>query len=342
MKSFTKFFLAIFSMFLIKMNVHATIHTVNNGALSAGSFTNLQSAINAASNGDTLYIHGSTNNYGDITLKKKLTLIGAGYFVTGTETNNLSTSIGDITMDTIFNVSGASGCKLISLEFGQMMLVNSNYFPVNTFISRCKITTAQSFPNSIIENSILSNLYVRASSAVIRNNIIRNFAGYSVVAVNVIIDHNIFSGGYPSYISYALFTNNIFFDVNPVTQWYGVENCIFNNNLISDNTSIVLPFGNNTGTGNITTVLPSYQFNNTLISNSPTPWIFNWTLNTSSPGNNAATDGTDIGIYGGNFPMKNLTGASNLIPQMNMMNISNSSIPLNGILNVSFKSRKQN
>jgi len=68
---------------------------------------------------------------------------------------------------------------------------------------------------------------------------------------------------------------------------------------------------------------------------------YDWHLLASNPGHNGATDGTDIGMYGGLHPMPNLTGISTL-PLMTLLNIKNSSIPINGTLNYEFKARQGN
>ncbi len=346
MKSFFKKLSIVLALFFTSSKINATVHTVNNGVLTGGHFTDLQTAIDSANVGDTLYVHGSPNSYGATTLNKRLTLIGSGYNVTGTP-NNFSTLVSSLTVDSLLYFSGATGSKIIGLDiqnlsYGYISGVGS-YFTSNLYISRCKIGSLYVFENSVLENSIItSTVYLSATSAIIRNNIIASVSGQVSNSSGVIFDHNIFNGTAPSSLSYALFSNNVFFFSGSTSNWSSINNCVFNKNLSSDNVAVTLPFGTNSGSGNISTVMPSFQFNNTLTASSTSPWQNNWTLKPTSGGKNAATDGTDIGIYGGNYPMKNLTGVSNLIPQMTLMNINNSSIPLNGTLNVNFKSRKQN
>ncbi len=349
MKKITKSILAAAAVILMTVGAKATVHTVNNGVINGGQFTNLQTAIDAATAGDTIYVHGSPNTYGDITLNKRLTLVGAGYYLTGT-VNNFPSMVTNLYLDTIQFFNGASGSKIIGIACNGSITHNwpYSYFPSNIFISRCyTASTVSLFNNFIIENSLLGGISIRTQNGVVRNNILGVIDGTSqigTIASGVIFDHNIFNGSYSiSNISYATFTNNIFFFCGVASSsWSNVNNCIFTKNMTFDNLSSTLPFGSNTGSGNIATTMPTYQFNNTLTVGNSTPWTVNWTLKATSSGKNAATDGTDIGIYGGSYPMKNLTGASNLIPQMTLMNISNTSIPLNGTLNVNFKSRKQN
>ena len=72
--------LTILTTFLLLFGVaHATIYTVDNNLNSGAMFTDLQAAVDSADNGDTILVSGSGTHYGDITINKKLILIGAGY-----------------------------------------------------------------------------------------------------------------------------------------------------------------------------------------------------------------------------------------------------------------------
>ena len=107
-------------------------------------------------------------------------------------------------------------------------------------------------------------------------------------------------------------------------------------------TSDVLPYGTNTGGNNLNNVASTTLFVSGVSSIQNTPALYNidWHLKVTSPGHNAATDGTDIGMYGGSYPMPNLTGISNLLPQMTLMNINNANVPVNGNLDVHFKAKR--
>jgi hypothetical protein len=63
-------------------------------------------------------------------------------------------------------------------------------------------------------------------------------------------------------------------------------------------------------------------------------------LNATSLGVKYGTDGTDCGIYGGSYPMPNMTGATTL-PQVISVDIQNSVIPVGGTLNVELKAKSQ-
>jgi hypothetical protein len=69
------FFLA--TLLLINYSVNAqNVITVDNSVGANAQYNDLQSAISAATNGATIYVHASEINYGDIDINKPITLIG--------------------------------------------------------------------------------------------------------------------------------------------------------------------------------------------------------------------------------------------------------------------------
>ena len=64
-------------------------------------------------------------------------------------------------------------------------------------------------------------------------------------------------------------------------------------------------------------------------------WSYNYQLSETSPGHNAGTDGTDIGPFGGAYPIST-TGEPKL-PIIELFNINNPIIPLDSVLNIHIK-----
>jgi len=89
----------------------SAVITVDNSANSAGQYTGLQAAINAANAGDSIYISGSITSYGTVTLNKRLILFGTGY--NPAKQSPLVSTTGTITLDTVTSVSGASGSRIM-------------------------------------------------------------------------------------------------------------------------------------------------------------------------------------------------------------------------------------
>lgn len=55
----------LFSIFFacITITASATVRTVSNNPITIAQFSTVQAAINASNSGDTIYVHGSPNNY---------------------------------------------------------------------------------------------------------------------------------------------------------------------------------------------------------------------------------------------------------------------------------------
>jgi hypothetical protein len=163
----------------------------------------------------------------------------------------------------------------------------------------------------------------------------------SIVNQCVILCQNLYTNSSHAQVG-TIFTNNIWYNTN--FNPANFPNCVFTNNITYNITSaaISMPSANNQIQVNplfVGTNIPTaaYGYNNGF-SNAGG---YNYRLQTSSPGHNAATDGTDLGIYGGGYPM-NATGVVPAIPQVSQMIINNAAVPQNGTLNVTFKARKQN
>jgi len=72
------FFLTVLCIYAY---TNAIVWTVSNNPVdsAAAQYSELQEAIDAAAASDTIYVSGSPNTYGSITITKQLILIGAGY-----------------------------------------------------------------------------------------------------------------------------------------------------------------------------------------------------------------------------------------------------------------------
>lgn len=140
-------------LFLCCFSLLATVHTVDNSANSVAQFTDLQAAIDAASEGDTLLIKGSFVPYvptdfsgslddrsRGIRLNKSLVLIGEGaYGHPGSaefEDRKPKTSVTRLFM-TIGDGTSASGSTIIGLRIWRMVLGDDN--GINETISNIEL-----------------------------------------------------------------------------------------------------------------------------------------------------------------------------------------------------------
>jgi len=323
----------------------ANVLTVSNNPNSPGQYMNLQTAIDSASAGDSIYVHGSATSYGSVIINKRLTLLGTGH--KPNKANILVSVIGNVLFDSVATVSGASGTKIIGFKINRVtgyggsggtknILIQRNYF----ISGGTKITSTGS--GWTIENNIFypSSININnKANTIIRNNI---FSGAYLATSNqstVLIANNIFFGTPPATafttVSNALIANNIFSGSSP--KGSNVSSNIFSNNITYQTSYDTIPFGTNTGSGNFVAQNP--QFTNAATNDFN--YSYDFSLQATSPGKNAGTDGTDIGIYGGATPFLDMTGTP-AIPQVKSVMILNPMIPVGDSLQVIIKAKKQN
>ena len=342
----------------------AQVITVSNQPSSPGQYYSIQAAINAANSGDTLYVQGSPNSYGNIVVNKRLTFIGPGFNPQGQFTS--MATIGMITLDSLNSIGCATGSRFISLNIAYINKKQIEFYQINNIIfERCKISTTDSNESFVSGNGWVfrnclfywtggSDLNLgNYDNIVILNNFF-NFAPQStsqiaITASNkptIIINNNIFTGSGTGYysgptfsnISGAQISNNIFYGKSPL----GTSSCVFANNLSYGSSSTTLPPPGNTGQNNIANADPQFVY--IPISAYTFDYTYDFHLQVSSPGHNAGTEGTDIGIFGGAYPMPTF-GASTItghppIPQVYFLQLQNNVISLNTPLVITIKARR--
>jgi len=346
--------LPLLILLAITLSVHATVRTVNNGPLSGAQYTSAQEAIDASSDGDTIYLHGSDKSYGDITLKKRIVLLGAGHSLQETQ-YNMRSELGTIKLNRETSLALPTGSIFKGLYIDQISATNHAYEGVglsinNITVSRCRITSSFYVTGNywIISNNHISNIQIyNYNNAILTNNIITRLSNSN--KPSVLISNNIFiSGGYPNCqqpaVSNATITNNFF--INPA-ETFGSYSGTNKQNTYSKNIFIYndplnfisLDFPNNSSSGNLNTAYPQFISEIPMLLGDPNIIsTYNWNLQSTSIGKNYGTDGTDVGIYGGAYPMPNLSGAPN-IPQMVSVNIQNPFVPKDGILQVNIEAK---
>lgn len=322
----------------------SAIHTVDNKPKSSADFTALQEAINTASAGDTIYIMGSTSNYGNITITKQLALIGAGYRVDNQW--GFPTTIGHITfkqgLDEFNNpISDPSGSYLSGVNVNWVYA----YAGENLLIERCKTQYVEARTSVSIEvrNCITYGIYSGnyIMEATIQNSIII-YGLYSYNASSsLIVDHCLFLDRKVenSNLQFAIITNSIMYSVSTENITYTT----FSNNISIGGTFTDFIYGTNTGGGNMKDTNPQFM----TIDGVTFSFSDDFRLQVGSPAIGAASDGTDIGIYGGSFPFPvggegtYLMAAPPTIPQITEVNILNAAVPEGGTLQVNIKAKNQ-
>lgn len=132
-------------------SANAKVWRVNNTAGVNADFLQISTAVSSAlvQPGDTIYVEPSAITYNQFTLNKRLVIIGAGYLLsenTGLQYNNLASTFGQITIDSV-----ASGSHIMGMA-GSIIYVNSDVD--NILIERSEFRL---LPNNTRPNSRMSN-----------------------------------------------------------------------------------------------------------------------------------------------------------------------------------------
>lgn len=260
----------ILALFLsCSLLANATVRTVNNNPGGLAQFSDLQSAINASANNDTIYLHGSVNNYGSGEVAdKKLTIIGPG--ISPDKTTSLTAMVNFIAFYNL-NTLNCNGSAIVGLHINSEVRIswtgsgNSGYPVDGVKIIRNKFSNASlvlftgngygsiHMYDLFVEGNYFENSGVAAASPghfftniTFINNVFARSAGYYgsgfianfVNSTNVVFDHNVF------YVSPTLTSdikrlmngpvNNVTFKNN---IFNGLDNLHTNNNNATDITN---------------------------------------------------------------------------------------------------------
>jgi hypothetical protein len=255
----------------------------------------------------------------------------------------LKATIGSISMGQTAN---ATGSTFIGLNISS---ISSGTFTINNItIKRCAISSIAAQAGSggeptnwVIEGNIINTLQLGSNTSPsdfkINNNVITGMIYY---AIGAFISNNIFIASVSSSsvafsgVKISTLQNNIFYGVSPE----GAENSTFNNNITYSTKANPIPYGTNIGSGNKIDVNPGFV-NFPEVGTGTFNYDHDFHLTTTSPGKNAGTDGTDIGIYGGVGFSE--TGEPS-IPQIREFVIKNGVVAPNSRLNITIKAEAKN
>ena len=364
-------------MLAITITSFATIRTVNNFVNGAAQFTDLQLAINASINGDTIYLQGSPTNYGSATISnKRIILIGPGF-----APNKQLPQVAQVNAITLINdaVAGnvdSSEIQGITFVGGSGVLMQStsgqtyNNIRIlrNIFNSGCQLNLQNNntYTNMVIQNNYFSNSAVIASTSgiynsfLIQNNVfyaqifaagasIQNFG--TVNSSNILFEHNLVTGNISggnsavlfSQCSGLLFTNNIF--INRTIDG-NISSSTFTDNLTFNtlgNTAPWASFSNVEGStgSNINNQNPQMA-DQASVDAGTNSALLNYTIATGMA-NNAGSDGKDLGL------LFNTTGSLNWdnartsrLPFVFSMNVTNPTITPGQTISVQVEARRSN
>jgi hypothetical protein len=343
------------------VNAIATVRTVNNNPNSLAQYNTIQVAVDAAVNGDTIYIHGSNISYGSVTVSnKRLIFIGPGWSPLR-NIDPLTASISQMT----FQSAGCDNSEIQGLVFTAIVTLGFNHPNSIRFYRNQFINTQVAFSygttdysgfvfqdNWFDKSQILGNQNNTYTNCLFQNNIFyHNIATtaniYGLTNCNgVLFDHNLFYG--PSSGSGVVFagdcrslliTNNIFVRRNAAAQ---CTSSTFNNN-ITYNAVVDTPWTaahGNIGANNVAGQNPQ-MFDQAAVNTGTEDGLLNFTI-AAGPANNSGTDGKDMGLLYDQGMLNWSNARMSRIPFIYNMVISNSTISPGGTLNVQVEARKNN
>jgi len=324
----------LFSGITLSMFLNAAIITVDNNYPSVGDYSTLQAAHDAAGSGDTIKVYPSVVCYEAIDLTKQLFIIGAGWESpqAGIKTANICDTIVFLPGSEGSMLEGFGGNFVVNIQTNSIQIIRNFLKSVHVFSNTQSTYISQNLFE--ISDGITNdcNLLIESyTEAYITNNTFCNHGGafHGIIAQNgntsLTINNNVFyiSLGYAMILTNSnhLVTNNIIARGNDIP---GIDTAsCFNNMCTFDQ----FPGGN----GNLTNVDMATVFadyNNC-----------DFHLVAGSPAFGSGLNGTDMGIYGGDFPF--VDGGYPGIPIIYYLDIPATGSQQDG-LEVTIKARSNN
>lgn len=340
-------------------NFAQTVWTVDNRPGTTAQFSSVQAAIDAAAEGDFIYIHPSPISYNNITINKEIHLRGIGH--------NPELGNGEFaTINAILLFTNNNGITASNSSISGLVI---NFIGDNNF---------GNISNILIQNNNIGSItFSKPFNFIIQGNVFSTFSQANSIRfftntshAGTIISHNIFIRNTNSQIdavveglvSSETFNNNIIVFNNSSDDLGLFENClnpVVNNNIFVINsnqttaTSLLLlnstinfqncltfAYGGQTlnalsGTNNLDNTNPLFvTINDT--ANMAFNQSNNYKLTSGSPAIDAGSDGDDLGIYGQGFLFQ-MKGYPFDLPYPTAINITNAVVEAGGTLQVQFK-----
>lgn len=303
----TKLFSIVATLFITVTFAQQKLIAIK-GTTTDAIATTLTEAITLAQPNDKIYLPGGNFDFAG-TIDKPIHIIGIG-FQNGLNIDGITQINGDITINangnnSMFegfylsgnficltngevnnihfkrlNISGVGGinyfgytnCVFINCVIRNGLDLSSSNNSNNNLISNCFFKTVNRLLNSTIQNCIIgSNYSINGCTNInIKNNIFSYYSGAGIGGTVTVSSSNL------------NFSNNVFFQSNnPLTEGSTLTN--------------LNPLYYNSSASEVFTDASDFIFNPN----------FDFQLLSTFAGNNAGDDGTDVGIYGGQYPWKN-------------------------------------
>lgn len=264
--------------------------------------TTWDSAYNKALDGDIIYLPGTTIlSSGSITIDKQLTLIGAGHYPDSTLATSKTLFVNSIILKKRVSFEGFE--VLTNINSGDSACSQSSFTRI-----KCSAFSFQNSGGHFINGCVFSTMSGVAGGCIYsRNNIIQNSICTNYLQGIILSEFRnclFFYGSNPFNVEGVNFYNCLFrnggFSLGSLGGGcsFGISCNSYNSVFSQPN----LPFNSATSSGNFLNVTDANLFEN--LPNSGFSYYYNYHLKSGSSYLTAGTDGTQVGIYGGNFPYK--------------------------------------
>ena len=260
---------------------------------SANIYSEIQDAHDAAFNGDTLMIEGSSENYSSLTCTKKLVIKGPGYYLD--ENPGLSANILAANVSTAYFNEGSSGTVVMGIDFISSITISDN----NITVRRCtlgQVNMSYNINNITVSECIFAGSgYLSGSLAtnlIVSNNIFANTGIYITDGTAGAFLNNIVACSNVTFPSGIDIKNNIFFTTEKANMIFP----LLPDPNFSHNISITDHFG--TENNNQVNVSEASLFLGELTESTDGKWQ----LKEGSPAIGAGEGGVDCGAFGGPQP----------------------------------------
>jgi len=227
-------------------SAHGTIYRVNkqqafiNCTNPSLCYTDLSTAVNAASAGDTIHVEPTTSTagYGSIVIDKPLVLIGNGYYLGGAGSNpGLQHHVGTSFLQSIDFNHGSAGSVVIGLDIRQPTGPN-----VGIYINDNNIEIRHCIVHAIYLTNFGAGDYPLDNIRIKQNIIVSQFTvsnGFCLAISNLYVSNNLFTGSIAALDNWSgSIRNNVFGSfVDTYSTIQLVDNIFQNNSLMQrDNT----------------------------------------------------------------------------------------------------------
>jgi hypothetical protein len=366
-----------FACLLATFNTQATVRTVSNFPATLAQFNTIQAAVDASSAGDTVYVHGSPNQYSSFDLtNKRLVVIGPGWSpnkqlpfdavintdvivggVNGVDITGTASS-GSVIHGLAF--TGSTGIRINTSAINNLQFVRIH--TVNCPVIFSGGVSPGNWTGYLFEGCVFNNGQVRSDNAAVhnfsnflfQNNIFfengccvgANISGFANTS-SIMFDHNLWFGPgsgsrdcFTNNCRFLTLTNNTFVRRNAANQ---NSSSTFNNN-ITFNTGNNIPWlsnGNVNSGGNIDNQDPQ-MVSQAAVNTGSLNFASDYTI-AAGPSNNTASDGKDIGL------LYDVTGSLNWdnsrnsrLPRIFSMNVVTPTVPAGGSVTINVEARVSN